>query len=78
MCNAEDKQRIQVIRQLLMAVGTLVAVNAQAASSEEDWDRAPEVVAAANSWHEGDQVPLELRRYYRAPGDMPTRSILSP
>jgi hypothetical protein len=39
---------------------------------QEAWDRAPQIVATANAWHEGQPIPSRLRSWYRSPGDLPT------
>jgi hypothetical protein len=38
----------------------------------DSWDRAPIIVSAANHWHVGEPIPPELRRFRRAPGDLPS------
>lgn len=70
-----------VIRSSLAILGVVVAVSAAATSPQTDWDRAPQIVADANSWHDGLGIPPELLRYYHSPGDMPvpmdTNSLFS-
>jgi hypothetical protein len=70
-----------MIRILFAIAALAAAVNAAGASPQADLDRAPQIVAAANSWHEGERIPPELRTYYHSPGDMPvpmdTESLMS-
>lgn len=70
-----------MFRIFFATAGRAAAVNAAAGSPQTDWDRAPQIVTAANSWHEGVRIPPELRTYYHSPGDMPvpmdTESLIS-
>ena len=42
-----------------------------ATAASDPWARAPIILQPANSWHDGDAIPPELRHYRKSPGDLP-------
>ena len=61
-----------MIRSVLILVGLFEGICADAASTQEALDRAPQIVAAANAWHEGQPIPPKLRTWYQSLGDLST------
>jgi hypothetical protein len=40
-------------------------------AADDPWARAPIILQGAGTWHTGDSIPTELRRFRKSPGDMP-------